>query len=105
MKQPNWIAALANRGSKGLIDLIKGCALAAAFFPMGALLPLSRGGVAHGQPEETPPETRDNLQRLIEASKRRSEENKCTILRQQGKPCSLDSSGNMNPDMIPEDMV
>jgi len=104
MKQPNWIAALANRGSKGLIDLIKGCgALAAAFFPMGALLPYQE--VVHGQPEETPPETRDNLQRLIEASKRRSEENKCTILRQQGKPCSLDSSGNVNPDMISEDVI
>lgn len=37
---------------------------------------------------------------MIEDSEHRAAENECKILRQQGRPCSLDSSGNASQDFI-----
>ena len=79
-------------------------ALVAGFLSMGVLAVRP----AHGQTEE---KNTSRLQHLVEASKRRAAENKrraaeneCKILRQQGRTCSLDSSGNISENFIPFDV-
>lgn len=83
------------------------CTLAAGFLSMGVFL-TALSPIAHGQAEEG---STSRLQRLIEASKRRADENKrrvaeneCKILRQQGRTCSLDSFGSVSEDFIPFDV-
>lgn len=86
-------------GHKGLIKRPVVYAAATLFSFMGALaLP----STAHGQSGER--STKSSLERMIEASEGRAAENECKILRQQGRSCSLDSSGNAGQDFIPFDV-